>query len=165
MSNYPRKKHRYKKGKKSKIPTFDRSLLSEEDKAVLHQFSLRRKLFDGFIKQKNLPVFTCPSCAYPTLQERGQYEWCILCEWEDDGSDDPHILSITAPNYLSLIEARVNMGTFFRDFPRNAGLDIDNDPKKVVSSIQLYLEKLKTDPSSHIKDLTALVKALLPIGS
>ena len=33
--------------------------------------------------------YGCPCCGYPTLQERGAYEICFLCTWEDDGQDDP----------------------------------------------------------------------------
>lgn len=31
---------------------------------------------------------TCPCCGYPLLWERGMYEICPLCWWEDDGLDD-----------------------------------------------------------------------------
>lgn len=34
-------------------------------------------------------LYTCPCCGYPTLQERCMYEICSICNWEDDGSDDP----------------------------------------------------------------------------
>ena len=26
----------------------------------------------------------CPCCGYPTISQRGQYEICRLCDWEDD---------------------------------------------------------------------------------
>src|SRR3569833_480962 len=32
--------------------------------------------------------FNCPCCGYPTLDERGDWEICYLCNWEDDGQDD-----------------------------------------------------------------------------
>jgi hypothetical protein len=31
---------------------------------------------------------TCPSCGYPTLDERNAWEICSICFWEDDGQDD-----------------------------------------------------------------------------
>ena len=31
---------------------------------------------------------TCPCCGYPTINGRGVYEICSLCNWEDDGQDD-----------------------------------------------------------------------------
>ena len=54
--------------------------------------------------------YTCPCCGYPTLGERGGYEICELCNWEDDGQDDPHADEVWGgPNgKYSLTEAREN---------------------------------------------------------
>ena len=54
--------------------------------------------------------FSCPCCGYPTLCERGRYDICELCNWEDDGQDDPHADEVWGgPNYTySLAEARIN---------------------------------------------------------
>ncbi len=54
--------------------------------------------------------FTCPCCGYPTLSERGGYDICELCNWEDDGQDDPHADETWGgPNgAYSLSEARLN---------------------------------------------------------
>lgn len=32
-------------------------------------------------------LLPCPCCGYRTLQERGQYEICPVCSWEDDGNN------------------------------------------------------------------------------
>ncbi len=32
--------------------------------------------------------FACPCCGYLTLGERGGFEICDVCFWEDDGQDD-----------------------------------------------------------------------------
>lgn len=32
---------------------------------------------------------TCPCCGYKTLAERGMYEICPVCWWEDEGFDTP----------------------------------------------------------------------------
>jgi hypothetical protein len=83
---------------------------------------------------------TCPCCGYPTIAERGVYEICSLCAWEDDGQDDaahrpagaaavdPEIVA-GGPNHdYSLAEARTNFAlnlTAFRpsdiDFERERG--------------------------------------------
>lgn len=34
-------------------------------------------------------AYACPCCRQPTLGERGGFEICPLCGWEDDGQDDP----------------------------------------------------------------------------
>ena len=58
--------------------------------------------------------FPCPCCGYLTLPERGVYEICILCNWEDDGQDDPLANEVWGgPNgEYSLAEARRNFGLF-----------------------------------------------------
>jgi hypothetical protein len=32
--------------------------------------------------------FRCPCCGFRTLNERGGYDICPVCFWEDDGQDD-----------------------------------------------------------------------------
>jgi hypothetical protein len=34
------------------------------------------------------PRFACPCCRRITLSERGGFEICPVCWWEDDGQDD-----------------------------------------------------------------------------
>ncbi|MEV7198411.1 CPCC family cysteine-rich protein [Streptomyces griseoluteus] len=54
--------------------------------------------------------YQCPCCGYPTLAERGLYEICAVCFWEDDGQDDHDADRVRGgPNgLLSLTEARRN---------------------------------------------------------
>ncbi|MFP4979474.1 CPCC family cysteine-rich protein [Paenibacillus sp. CN-4] len=64
--------------------------------------------------------YNCPCCGYPTLEERRAWEICCLCEWEDDGQDDPHADEVWGgPNGdCSLTEARENFKknyTMYRD--------------------------------------------------
>jgi Cysteine-rich CPCC len=56
----------------------------------------------------------CPCCGCLTLGERGGYEVCPVCLWEDDGQDD-HDADVVrgGPNRgLSLAEARENYQRF-----------------------------------------------------
>lgn len=46
----------------------------------------------------------CPCCGYRTLSERGTYEICDLCHWEDDGSEALDVPS--GPNHKTLGQAR-----------------------------------------------------------
>ena len=58
--------------------------------------------------------YACPCCRYLTLSERGGFEICKVCFWEDDGQDD-HDAAIVrgGPNgALSLAQARVNFAAF-----------------------------------------------------
>jgi Cysteine-rich CPCC len=52
----------------------------------------------------------CPCCGYRTLRERGLYEICCVCFWEDDGTSDT--THVSAANGMTLREARANIATF-----------------------------------------------------
>ncbi|MFF4554441.1 CPCC family cysteine-rich protein [Streptomyces sp. NPDC001422] len=54
--------------------------------------------------------YGCPCCGFLTLDERGSYEICPVCFWEDDGQDDQDANRVRGgPNgRLSLTEARRN---------------------------------------------------------
>jgi len=55
-------------------------------------------------------VYRCPCCHYRTLHERGGYEICPVCFWEDDGQDNHDADEVRGgPNRtLSLTRARYN---------------------------------------------------------
>lgn len=55
-------------------------------------------------------LVACPCCSHRTLDERGGYDICPVCFWEDDGVDDPGTSS--GPNHLTLGEARRNFAAF-----------------------------------------------------
>jgi Cysteine-rich CPCC len=48
----------------------------------------------------------CPCCGYHTLSERGGYDICRVCFWEDDGTLEANAYS--GPNHLTLGEGRAN---------------------------------------------------------
>ena len=52
----------------------------------------------------------CPCCGSRTLLERGAFEMCPVCWWEDDGQDDHDADEVRGgPNgKLSLTQARQN---------------------------------------------------------
>ena len=54
--------------------------------------------------------YPCPCCGFVTLPERGGYDICPVCFWEDDGQDEHDADRVRGgPNYsLSLTEARRN---------------------------------------------------------
>lgn len=55
-------------------------------------------------------LLPCPCCGYRTLAERGSYEICPVCFWEDDGSVEPG--RVSGPNHMTLAQARANFKTF-----------------------------------------------------
>ncbi|MEV0403757.1 CPCC family cysteine-rich protein [Actinoallomurus sp. NPDC050550] len=58
--------------------------------------------------------YACPCCGYLTLSERGNYEICDVCFWEDDGQDEHDADAVRGgPNgNLSLSQARRNFAAF-----------------------------------------------------
>lgn len=56
----------------------------------------------------------CPCCGCRTLSERGGFEICPVCYWEDDGQDDHNAEVVRGgPNgTLSLAQARANYREF-----------------------------------------------------
>lgn len=69
-------------------PHDDPSLSDEELTAQ------RTRWFETYTTQKNVFAdeaggpYSCPACGHVTLGERGGYEMCGECGWEDDGQDD-----------------------------------------------------------------------------
>lgn len=58
--------------------------------------------------------YGCPCCGYLTLDERGGYEICPVCSWEDDGQDthDADVVRGGPNGKLSLAQARRNFAEF-----------------------------------------------------
>jgi len=76
----------------------------------------------------------CPCCGYLTLEERGDYEICYLCNWEDDGQDDPYADETWGgPNGdHSLTEARENFKQFLVMYREKRNHSSRNDQENVT---------------------------------
>jgi hypothetical protein len=48
---------------------------------IIYNFHRRRAVFDDCLKESGFNRCTCPSCGYPTISSRGNYKWCIICDW------------------------------------------------------------------------------------
>ena len=125
---------------------------------------IRRKFFDSYgnrpAEQKaGLPPkgirLSCPCCGYPTLGESGAYEVCFLCNWEDDGQDDPNADEIRGgPNHgYSLSEARLNFQEYLVMYPPDQDSRIggpDSEPaREVKREIIDAFDKMLAEPSSQ----------------
>ncbi len=73
------------------------------------------------------PLLPCPCCGYRTIEVRGDYEICPVCNWEDDGNRDPHRHS--SANGLTLGQARRNFEAFGACCPESAAA-VDRTPRK-----------------------------------
>lgn len=57
----------------------------------------------------------CPCCKYRTLDSRGNYDICGLCNWEDDGVEEDSQYS--RPNHMTLGEAKEKFSSNIGNFP------------------------------------------------
>jgi hypothetical protein len=171
MSRHPQKKHRYKQGKHSTVDKFDRSELTEADKELLTDFAARRALYEAYIAASNivLDLHCCPACGLPSLTERAQYNLCPICLWEDSGMDDgmDNKIDISlrhAPNYISLLEARLHAGEYLADFQQETGLELNSNVEWTITKILVFLaawekgekELNQVDFKENLKNILAL---------
>ena len=171
MSRHPQKKHRYKQGKQSAVDKFDRSELTEADKQLLTDFAARRALYEAYLAASNivLDLHCCVACGLPSLAERGQYDICPICLWEDSGMYDTmgHKIDISlrhAPNYISLLEARLHAGECLVDFQQQTGLQLGENVASTIRKLQAFLEAWKkgekklnrVDFNENLKNILAL---------
>ena len=97
---------------------------------------------------------TCPSCGYPTLEERCAWEICSICFWEDDGQDDMDADQVFGgPNYeYSLTAHRLEWADYLDEL------------KKEKSETGLLLaridELIKKDEYSDIKEVLKIVSSI-----
>ena len=93
----------------------------KETKDTSRQVEKRLGWFEAYTSMQNIAkpaspgvVYPCPCCGYKTLSERGGFEICSVCFWEDDGQDD-HDADVVrgGPNHsLSLTKALENYHRF-----------------------------------------------------
>lgn len=113
---------------------------------------------------------TCPCCGYPTLSERGAFEMCHLCQWEDDGQDDPHADEVWGgPNSdYSLAEARTNFTHHLvmyrphdsRYFPQNPAI-LDLKRKLIAVYEQMSATDTPSDRAKLEQQEQAIIAKLL----
>lgn len=83
----------------------------------------RTKWFQSYVKAleesviapaKDGHAYNCPCCGCKTLGERGGFEICPICYWEDDGQDnrDADVVRGGPNGRLSLTHARANFIEF-----------------------------------------------------
>jgi len=127
-------------------------IFSEPDKELLTDFLKRRAVFDTYIANKNLKIYTCPGCGYPTNKTKAEYDICVLCDWEDDGTDDKvkslfyDFLStnkISGPNRISPTENRLKISKVLFELANKSNGQLTENPKQVLAIIQKAKKCLK----------------------
>lgn len=119
--------------------------LSEFDRELLNAFLKRREIFDRFIAEKKLKVFTCPGCGFPTNSTKAEYDICTICDWEDDGYDDNSksifddflvVNKISGPNKISLIENRLIISRTLFELAKKVDGQIIDNPKQILNILK-----------------------------
>jgi hypothetical protein len=69
-----------------------------DEEPSLEKVEARRRWFEAYLKtlERNSIIaarrpgfsYRCPCCGFKTLTQRGGFEICQVCFWEDDGQDD-----------------------------------------------------------------------------
>ena len=116
---------------------FDSSSLTADERNLLIDFFRRRKIFDSYLVINKIDKVTCPGCGYPTIKEKGGYEICKVCDWENDDQDDEDADEIYGgPNGdLSLTENRLWILKELTEKANLAGKKLSEDPENVYRAL------------------------------
>ncbi|KZN62199.1 CPCC family cysteine-rich protein [Pseudoalteromonas luteoviolacea] len=140
----------------------------------MNEFARKRSKFDAVSKNIRLGIrslfktinrVTCPCCGYPTLAERGQYDICELCNWEDDGQDDEDSHTVFGgPNGgYSLDMARTNFVKYGSMYsPENDTRITGDSVERAALKVQL-VEIFDNLLSENDANLSSIWKAVLKL--
>ena len=89
-------------------------------------------------------LLDCPCCHLPTLSERGGYEICGVCLWEDDGQNNHDADEVRGgPNgSYSLTDARKNYFHHGHMYAAGEGISAVERPSKARRELMNYLATL-----------------------
>jgi hypothetical protein len=103
--------------------------IKEGLQSVTNDF-LRDDLGIESIEGEPIKLISCPCCGSRTIGERGNYEICKVCWWEDDGQDNESADKVYGgPNYgISLTQGRYNFLKFELYDPERKDLMKNREP-------------------------------------
>ncbi len=159
MRQYPAKS---KKRKKTVVKNdrFDKSILTATDHELLEAFKARRNKSEELIEKSNIihGKSVCSGCGFPTITEPHNYETCIICLWEDDGRDDKSDSSMHLPNSLSLVQHRINIAIYLKDFENKHS--ISNSIDEIIREIKSFEEKVSNGLIEPVLDFETNLKMI-----
>lgn len=96
--------------------------------------------------------YRCPCCGYLTLDEPSSWEICYLCDWEDDGQDDPHADQVRGGSNgdYSLTEARQHFKSNYTMYRQPQYDALTQDGAEEVAIKQAIM--LEMDQCNNSKD-------------
>ena len=102
----------------------------------------------------------CPCCLFPTLNDNGGFEICVICWWEDDGQNDKNAVEVRGgPNsHYSLVNARKNFIDHGHMYDKGHGIKIVEKPSAARCELINYLASIGFNPAKA--DATLLGKLL-----
>lgn len=132
---------------------------------MLAAFQRRRDAYDRALADSDIIYHkhTCPACGFPTLDERGMYEVCIVCLWEDSGGGgerDPTL--IAAPNYTSLLQERVNVAGMLAALERTHEVP-DSLPVVIRGICEFKARRSRGEIAVDRQDFAANLRNILPV--
>lgn len=103
--------------------------LKKNLESVTNEFLLNSLNIDS-IEGEPIKLLACPCCGRRTIEERGNYEICRVCWWEDDGQDNDEADQIFGgPNYgISLTNGRFHFLKFGIYDPNREDLINNKEP-------------------------------------
>jgi hypothetical protein len=117
---------------------------------ILDAFYARRTHYDAYLSANNIPQCTCPGCGFPSLENRGEFEICDVCLWEDDGLDDDAESILDTLTTLGvemsrrdIKENRLNIGRMLETNAEMINGEVDFDCAHVLETIAFYKQRKK----------------------
>lgn len=140
MKNYPAKSNK----RKNQVVTdrFDQSKLTAFDWELLQDFEERRRKFNRLMEESNIVhnKKTCPGCGFPSMDTDEFYDTCIICLWEGEASDAQETFQ-GPPNYVSLMEHRITISRFLREFLKSDDMEV---------SVDVFIKRIKAFEKGQI---------------
>ncbi|GGG78643.1 CPCC family cysteine-rich protein [Paenibacillus radicis (ex Gao et al. 2016)] len=101
---------------------------------------------------------SCPCCGYLTLVERGGFEICCLCKWEDDGQDDPDADEVRGG---SLTEARNNFKVNYTMYSDERNILSQSETEiSTKKALMTEFDKLKTADDNSAEPIWDKINSL-----
>lgn len=157
MKNYPAKSSKRKNPVES--GRLDKSKLTSFDLELLNDFEERRRKFNRLMEESNIVhnKKTCPGCGFPTMDADEFYDTCIICLWEGEVSEK-NAFNQSSPNYISVIEHRINISGFLRQLL---------ETHEIESSIDIIITNIREfeagEKSMDLENFAANLMNILPV--